>query len=385
MLAILRQLGVDTYLLSSTLYTYSPWNNESIETLECDFVSKVFVHNAGRANELTVKAIRKCYDASHKPVPVTSWVYHLTGLREWYKQKIQDLNPDILWMNYAMWDGIVDRRLFNDRYTVMDMIDLVSINQQMSLSIYNDLKKYARRQETGASSIFNENYYQNLNARIDPRELEVYDRYDLTLAINPNEAQMLRQVLQKTKILYAPMSCDVHSLDNRYDGPSVFLMGPNSYNVHGFYYFTRKVLPIIHKSCPDFLLEVTGLGSSELPVTHGVQQAGFIEDLSEVYQKARFAICPVYGGTGQKVKIVEALAYGVPVVAMKAATEGSPLVHGENGYIVEDAESFAESVARLWMNPDLCRKMGERARDIVSATSSRDSLRQSLSQLLPRS
>lgn len=54
-----------------------------------------------------------------------------------------------------------------------------------------------------------------------------------------------------------------------------------------------------------------------------------------IYQQAKFAICPLIGGTGQQVKIIEAMAHGLPVVALHNVSESSPIEHGVNGFIAK--------------------------------------------------
>jgi glycosyltransferase involved in cell wall biosynthesis len=93
---------------------------------------------------------------------------------------------------------------------------------------------------------------------------------------------------------------------------------------------------------------------------------GFVPDLAPIYQRAGFSVCMTYAGTGQPVKIVEFMANGLPVVVLASAAEGSPVIDGENGFVVEDRSGFADRVLQLNLDRELCHKMGMRTRDSAS-------------------
>jgi glycosyltransferase involved in cell wall biosynthesis len=100
---------------------------------------------------------------------------------------------------------------------------------------------------------------------------------------------------------------------------------------------------------------------ASIHVTH----RGLVPNTTTAYQDACFVIAPTLGGTGQSVKVVEAMAHGVPVVATAAAARESPLEHGYNGFIASTAEEFAMYTSQLWRDRDLCRRLGYAARATI--------------------
>jgi len=138
-------------------------------------------------------------------------------------------------------------------------------------------------------------------------------------------------------------------------------------------------------SATSFKLNVTGSFPFNTPAAgEGVTLTGFVPDLKQVYASSRFFICPVFGGTGQQIKIVEAMAHGLPVVALRFAAERSPLRHGINGLVADNAEEFAAHTVRLWSDPALCRQLGEAARETVAVEFSGDRLTESLAKILQK-
>jgi glycosyltransferase involved in cell wall biosynthesis len=107
-----------------------------------------------------------------------------------------------------------------------------------------------------------------------------------------------------------------------------------------------------------------------------------VPDLAPYYRRAGFAICPVFGGTGQQVKIVEAMAHGLAVVALRTGVEGAPIRHGINGLVADDAAEFAEYCALLWGDARARRAMGECARDTIATEYPRTRLLEDIQQVL---
>ena len=74
-------------------------------------------------------------------------------------------------------------------------------------------------------------------------------------------------------------------------------------------------------------------------------------ELGPLYRTSAFAICPLLAGTGEQVKIVDAMAHGLAVVATRSSASSSPIVDGVNGYIVDSAEEFADAGHRALERP----------------------------------
>lgn len=192
----------------------------------------------------------------------------------------------------------------------------------------------------------------------------------------------MRRHTQKTKVIFIPITYEPQYIQNDYSGPALFTTGPNPFNVQGYFYFVKRVLPLVRSQAPSFCLQVTGHCCQQVGPERNIVLSGFVADLRPVYEAARFLACPVFGGTGQQGKIVEAMAHGLPVVALRAAAARSPLRHGVNGLVAENAEEFAEHVLRLWHDRQLCRRLGEAARDTVAAEVAPARLTKALSSLV---
>lgn len=84
----------------------------------------------------------------------------------------------------------------------------------------------------------------------------------------------------------------------------------------------RQWLPILRPSADRFV--IAGFGSDKLPKVDGVAVIGALPDVAEFYEQVDVVLAPIYLGGGMKVKVVEAMMYGRPVIASAHARSGLP-------------------------------------------------------------
>jgi glycosyltransferase involved in cell wall biosynthesis len=108
-------------------------------------------------------------------------------------------------------------------------------------------------------------------------------------------------------------------------------------------------MPLVTRRLPACRLTVTGDCPDEL-VTRFRERAVFpgrIPDLASLYDSVRVAVVPTRYGAGVKTKTVEALQYGVPVVATTIGAEGLFVQRLDGVAIADDPALFAEHVVSL--------------------------------------
>jgi glycosyltransferase involved in cell wall biosynthesis len=94
---------------------------------------------------------------------------------------------------------------------------------------------------------------------------------------------------------------------------------------------------------------------------------GYVPDVRPVLAQAGMFIAPLRFGAGTKLKMLDAWASGLPVVATTVACEGLPAVEGDNVLVADDAAGFAAAMRRVQRDPALARRLGEQGRRTVEA------------------
>jgi glycosyltransferase involved in cell wall biosynthesis len=147
----------------------------------------------------------------------------------------------------------------------------------------------------------------------------------------------------------------------------------------------RDIWPQILAHLPDARLVIAGTRPELIPAyssaPRGVQFAGFVDDLGELYARARVVCCPIVYGGGTRVKIIEAAAYGRAIVATSLAAEGLDFRDGREILIRNDSAELAQECIRLLQKPKQAQQLGAAARALALSSYDREVVMSQLEQL----
>lgn len=188
---------------------------------------------------------------------------------------------------------------------------------------------------------------------------------DVIVAIQPREAALLKAIVPDRDVILAGVDFDVaedSSGSETVPYRIVVVASDNPLNVHGLQLFLADCWPSIKRSCMSATLHVVGgVGNLCRVPDSSIQYTGWVADLDSVYREASVVINPTIAGTGLKIKSVEALAHGKPLVAWTHGVDGLEY-EGEAPFIVcESWEEFGTSVVRLLTSATERNALTERA------------------------
>ncbi len=153
--------------------------------------------------------------------------------------------------------------------------------------------------------------------------------------------------------------------------PRLVYVGAYSHhpNVDAMLWFANDIFPRIREANQDATLNIVGSAPPpeilELGLRKAISVTGPVPDVAPYLQGARISIAPLRVGSGIKGKIIEAMAYGRPVVTTSVGAEGMGLTDGQNVVIAEGAGSFAAAVIDLLSNPAKALAIGRAGREFV--------------------
>ncbi len=141
-------------------------------------------------------------------------------------------------------------------------------------------------------------------------------------------------------------------------------------NIDAIRWFIDHVLPLIRAEIPEARLIVAGRGPVPPELTSYVGQTGIQFEVSPpeiaaVYREARVAITPVRLGDGTKIKVLEALAMGRPVVTTNDAARGHALIDGVHALFANEPADFASACLRLLRDDVLAQRLVSAGREWV--------------------
>ncbi len=136
-------------------------------------------------------------------------------------------------------------------------------------------------------------------------------------------------------------------------------------NRGGLRFLLDDVFPRVWVELDDARLMLVGPGLEQPPSSDPrVETLGFVEDVADAYQRASCALVPLLAGGGTPLKLIEALAYGLPVIATSRAVAGLDVRDGEHCLVADGAEAYSASLVRVLR--DGAPELGRRGRELAA-------------------
>lgn len=178
---------------------------------------------------------------------------------------------------------------------------------------------------------------------------------------------------------------------SRVDGRSlrmVFLGNVGSEpNLDAIAFLARDILPMLQTRVPGASLDVIGPEATAAVAERfapNIRFRGFVEDLSAAFAEYDMMLAPIRFGSGTKLKILDAMARGLPVVTTAVGAEGLSVSPGVHYAAAETALDIVTTVEDLWNNPTRARQLAENAFALVQDKFSWRAIQERLSNWLER-
>ena len=204
-------------------------------------------------------------------------------------------------------------------------------------------------------------------------ELRALRHCDLVLTLSAEDAAALRRWLPRLPIAYVPSGIGLQErpicFDPRAEDQVLFVgnyLHPP--NVEGALWLAREVWPLVRRLHPGARLTLAGRApppAIQALAAADVRVPGTLGELRPLYARASLVAAPIFWGSGVRIKILEALAYGLPLVTTALAAEGIDLRQGESALFAEQPSEFATAITRLLDDAALRVRLGVAGRALV--------------------
>jgi glycosyltransferase involved in cell wall biosynthesis len=209
-----------------------------------------------------------------------------------------------------------------------------------------------------------------------PRALRAFERRLLASAaeswmVSESDIVAARELCPQAHLRYVPNVVDVAAItpvppsagEQRAVFVANFAYEPNR---NGLRFLLDDVFPLVWAELPDVRLALVG-GGLNRPASEDarVETLGFVPDLAHAYARASCALAPLLQGGGTPLKLIEALAYGLPVIATPRAVAGLEVRDGEHCLVADTAAEFAAALVAV-MGAECSPELGERGRELAA-------------------
>lgn len=203
----------------------------------------------------------------------------------------------------------------------------------------------------------------------------VWSKFDIVQVFTPRDAEVARSIAPELdgRLRVNPFSVPLPSpADEEAEPDTVAFLGNFSHppNVDAALWLAGDIMPRLEKLRPQARLSIAGRhppAALRSLARRSIQVLGEIEDAEALLRRSAVVIAPVRTGGGMRMKVLQAMAFGKPVVTtsrgsygLEAAAEPVPLA------IADDAGGLARRTAELLADPFARNRLGAAARSFVA-------------------
>lgn len=171
------------------------------------------------------------------------------------------------------------------------------------------------------------------------------------IAVDPEEVQLIPRVPQADHILHI----------------GTMFWPPN---VDGVLWFLREIYPIIQRARPGVHFDIVGARPPKEIIEFGHRQegvtvTGYVKEPGEYLKKTGVMVVPLLAGGGMRVKILEALAEGLPIVTTSIGCEGIAVENGRHLLVADSPQEFAQATLRLLEDRAFANTLARNGRELI--------------------
>lgn len=207
-------------------------------------------------------------------------------------------------------------------------------------------------------------------------EMNMYRSVDRVLVLTAQERLGLMRQSSGLRLSVIPAGVDTDYFAAPPDTPrDPIVLFSGHYEVEAnrdaVWWFATQIWPLIRERHPGVRFNVVGPGVTPLlrdlaRRDPSIVVTGEVEDLRPFLHRAQVFVCPVRIGSGLRVKVLEAMAAGVPVVTTSLGAEGIPIQPGDTCLIADQPPSMASYIGLLLQDAELRQSMAHNARQLVA-------------------
>lgn len=311
-----RSMDVDFVGVKSEKFTYN-----DIHALETKgLIRKGYLLQEFKRKENRLKYLF-CYSIPNK---IFKKIKHFTRIRfgnqSFFNEILKTNEYDCIIISYAYWATLViNNPLVKKAKLCIDTHDFLT-------SQFQDLKGFKLGK-----------YFQ--------KEIELINHFDKIFVISAEENYLFSQFVKKEVTTLS------HIIENKFNEISedkkydlIYVASNNSHNIISANWFFDEVYPLLNKKLN---ILVIGRICDHISDFVNVTKLPFVENLDEYYSTSKVAICPMLTGTGLKIKVIEALSFGLPIVCNVRGVDGMSNKTNNGCLVTNIPQEFASNIELL--------------------------------------
>jgi glycosyltransferase involved in cell wall biosynthesis len=223
------------------------------------------------------------------------------------------------------------------------------------------------------------------------REVRAYSEFDKVLTLSGTDSVLVEKMAGIRAVAeHLPVMVDcwkyVPKLEGKIPSSIVFLGALDAdFNVDALHFFCDQILPVIRSEVPESRLFIVGRkppsSIQKLADGHRVVLSADVPDIAPYVARCIVQVVPLRFGGGVRIRTLEGMAMGMPIVSTTIGADGIAAVPGRDLLLADTPHEFAARVCEILRSPLLGRRLGERAREFVLAEHSENAVQKGVIQI----
>jgi glycosyltransferase involved in cell wall biosynthesis len=247
--------------------------------------------------------------------------YSFTGMINLYNKIIKQNKYDYIIIGYVYWANLLKENI------PPNIIKVLTIEDFTSQKLF----------ENSPSSVDFEDLVKD--------EIERVNLFDKVICLSYEELQFFSTNAVNPEYFFVPVFMDQpNPVPTEKDYDILFIGYDNVDNREGLEWFFKKVYPLLNA---DLKIIIIGKIARYAPGLRNVKKIEYLPEVGEIYSKSKISINPLQKGTGMKVKVIESIAHGIPIINTSKGLCGiSPEILSQF-IIANDPQGFAGEIDHL--------------------------------------
>lgn len=217
-------------------------------------------------------------------------------------------------------------------------------------------------------------YYWQEGARLERYEKTYCPQFSLNITCSDIDTARLKEISHTSHVETVPNGVDTDYFQPGQEGKKlklVFVGRLNWYpNRQAVKFIVEDLWPALKQKWPQIEFDLGGSNPPDFAVAlarrdNNFHVHGFVDDVRPIIAEATAYVCPITDGGGTKLKVLDALAMGKPLIAHTIACEGIDVTPNVDVLIADTVNDYVEHLTKLWDDTSFRQKIATSGRDLA--------------------